>query len=98
MRRSTSKKAMVPKQWLILDSGEKIKALKTFNTHNVNKRYGLKGTKNSLSIIRKGSIGRVMGMTSPTSLSSCHVAKFGNRYVLIYDYNFDKGELKTLKR
>lgn len=93
-----SKGAIIPKMWMILRAGEKIKVLKTFRTHNVNTRYGLKGPRNGLSTIKKGSTGMVMGMTSPASLSSTHIAKFGRNYVLVYDYNFHKGELKSLGR
>jgi len=91
----SSKSALVPKKWMILKPGEKIKAVKSFTTHNVSDKFGLK-RKSIITKIKKGSIGTVMGLTSPTSLSSTYVAKFGNRYVYIYDYNFSKGELKSI--
>ena len=87
MRYISRKSAFLPKQWMSLSPGTKIKALKTFKTFNVSDLFGHKKT-NLQTTIKKGSTGIVMGMTSPTSLSSTHVARFGRRYVYIYDYDF----------
>ena len=98
MRKIRSKSGYLPNEWTVLETGEKVKALRTFKTHNISKKFGLKVPKSGLATIVKGSIGIVIGLTSPTSLSSAHVARFGRRYVLIYDYNFTNKELISLKR
>jgi len=97
VRYQKSKGAYIPKEWIIMSPGEKVEVISPTTASNINELYGMRGPKSGLSKLKKGQVGTVMGMTSPTSLSSTHVVKFGKRYVYIHDYDIKKGRVKVLR-